>query len=390
MLDDLQVRVNDVAQILGLPVSLTTPELQSIVFSPHSGAIIDAVRSKSLLSRDTDEWVVRWFRKAGVGGTTSPVFVPGIPEKEAMSRWVVPVHTGSRIIAYLCILDPDASCTVPALRALSGQIGEIGRIMQAAEESAIAAGAHLRRLLTGADSEKAAAAAELFDRGNRAAQSWVIAVTTMLDHPDHPQAAEDHAAEPMRGATLAAGAGIVTCRLEDHHAFLVEAADNPPNVQVLADLTPCCPRPLAATGNPVHHPLLLARSYKQARGALHIASVQHTPSRMTTWKELGPIKVLALQTPEDLADITHDKISALTPLEAELVDTVAHYLEQGRKPDLVANSLHIHRGTLYYRLRKFQDSTGLNLESGSDRLTIQLSLEALKLLNAPKWQHALP
>ena len=110
---------------------------------------------------------------------------------------------------------------------------------------------------------------------------------------------------------------------------------------------------------------------------------------MTAWNDLGPIKVLALQTPEVLADITHDKINALTPSDAELIDTVAHYLEQGRKPDLVANSLHIHRGTLYYRLRKFEDATGLNLESGSDRLTIQLSLEALKLLNAPKWQHAL-
>lgn len=388
MLDDLQVRVNEFAQILGLPVSLTTPELQSIVFSPHAGTIIDAVRSKSLLSRDTDEWVVRWFRKAGVGGTTSPVFVPGIPDKEAMSRWVVPVHTGSRIIAYLCILDPDASCTLPALTALSGQVADIGRIMQAAEESAIAAGAHLRRLLSGAEGEKAAAAAELFAPGNRTAQSWMIAVTATVNETAHPPPGEGPSPEPMRGASLAAGAAIVTCRFEDHHAFLMEA-DNPPNVQVLADLTPCCPRPLAAAGGPVQHPMLLARSYRQARGALRAASVQHAPHRMTEWKNLGPIKVLALQTPEDLADITHDKISELAPVEGELLDTVAHYLEQGRKPDLVANSLHIHRGTLYYRLRKFEDATGLILESGSDRLTIQLSLEALKLLNAPKWQHAL-
>jgi hypothetical protein len=389
MLDDLQMRVNDLAQILGLPVSLTTPELQSIVFSPHSGAIIDTVRSKSLLSRDTDDWVVRWFRKAGVGGTTSPVFVPGIPEKEAMSRWVVPVHTGTRIIAFLCILDPDGSCTMPALTAVSGQVGEISRIMQAAEESAMAAGAHLRQLLTGTDSEKSTAAVELFDRGNRTAQSWTIAVTATLNLPGHPLAGGSRAPEPMRGATLAAGAGIVTCKFEDHHAFLMEAVENPPNIQVLADLTPCCPRPLAAAGSAVQHPMQLARSYHQACGALRSASVQRTPPPMTAWNDLGPIKVLALQTPEVLADITHDKINALTPSGAELIDTVAHYLEQGRKPDLVANSLHIHRGTLYYRLRKFEDATGLNLESGSDRLTIQLSLEALKLLNAPKWQHAL-
>jgi hypothetical protein len=79
MIDDLQRRVNEVARQVGLPVSLTTPDLDSIVFSPHSGLIIDAVRSKSLLSRGTEEWVVRWFRQAGVGGSLDATIVPGIP-----------------------------------------------------------------------------------------------------------------------------------------------------------------------------------------------------------------------------------------------------------------------------------------------------------------------
>lgn len=389
MHDDLQTRVNELAQRVGLPVSLTTPELQSIVFSPHSGTIIDAVRSKSLLSRDTDEWVVRWFRKAGVGAASTPVFVPGIPEKQAMSRWVVPVHSGSRIIAYLCILDPTGSCTLSTLTALSEQVAEISRIMQTAEESAKAAGLHLRRLVAGTETERATAVTELFNRENRTAQSWIIAVSTTIDIEGHSPSAIDDAQEPSRGASVAAGAETITCRFEDHHAFLMEA-DRLPGVQVLADLTPCCSRPLVAIGSPTQNPLLLARSYTQACAALRAASVQPAPRRVTAWKDLEPIKVLSLQSPEDLADITHEKISTLALGEPELVDTVAHYLDQGRKPDLVANTLHIHRGTLYYRLRKFGDATGLNLESGTDRLTIQLSLEALKLLNAPKWRHALP
>jgi DNA-binding PucR family transcriptional regulator len=99
--------------------------------------------------------------------------------------------------------------------------------------------------------------------------------------------------------------------------------------------------------------------------------------------------VLSLQNPDVLADAVDDRITALGS-EAELLETVEYYLGHGRKPDLVADSLHIHRGTLYYRLRKFEDATGLDLDSGTDRLSIQLSLEALKLLRAPNWHHASP
>lgn len=387
MLDDLQIRINELARILGLPVSLTTPDLQSIVFSPHTGTVIDAVRSKSLLSRDTDEWVVRWFRHAGVGAVTYPVFVPGLPERQAMSRWVLPVHAGNRILGHICILDPDAQCTEAALADLSEQVAGIGRIMQNAEESARAAGINLRRLLVGSDNDKAAAARALFEREGRAADSWVIAVTASPtpagQRRDEPSSHELH-----RPVSPRAGAEIVECRFEDHHAFLLEA-DDQPSIQALSELAPCCPEPIAAAGGPASDPLLLPRSYAQARGALRIASIRHTSPLLTQWQELGPIKVLALQEPEVLADIAHDKISGLMAAESELIDTVAHYLDHGRKPDLVADSLHIHRGTLYYRLRKFEDATGLDLESGTDRLTIQLSVEALRLLTAPKLHHGI-
>jgi hypothetical protein len=386
MLDDLQGRVNEFALLVGLPVSLTTPDLKSIVFSPHTGLIIDAVRSQSLLSRDTEEWVVRWFRKAGVGSTTGPVFVAGIPEKQAMSRWVVPVHAGSRIMAFLSILDPEGQCSETALAGLSEQVANIGRIMLASEESARVAGGRLRRALTADDNDRSTAVAELFGQLGRPAASWMIAVgTSIKDENGRPSASWSQVPSPPASFRIG-GAVAVECRFENHHAFLLESRHHL-DPDGLAALAPCCPHPLIGVGGPVQDPLLLGRSYRQALGALRAASVRKPALQAVAWTELGPIKVLSLQDPDVLEDAVHDKIAALSPAETELLETVDHYLDHGRKPDLVANSLHIHRGTLYYRLRKFEDATGLDLETGRDRLTIQLSLEALKLLRAPTWQH---
>ncbi|MFE4196648.1 PucR family transcriptional regulator [Paenarthrobacter sp. NPDC056912] len=385
MFDDLQRRVNEFARHVGLPVSLTTADLDSIVFSPHSGLIIDAVRSESLLSRGTEEWVVRWFRQAGVGSSLSPTFVPGIPEKAAMSRWVLPVHSGGLILGYLCILDPDAKCDAEMLEALTVQAMDIGRIMLDSEESARLAKDRLRRALTSHGREQADAVNELWEQLGTRVHEWVIAVgTTVAPFPEEP--AKRISAATPRGSR-ATDLLTVEYKFEDHHAFLL-AADSDMDPNVLADHTPCCPVLVIGAGAPVQDPHQLPRSYQQALGSLRTAVADSpTPGGIVRWSQLGPIKVMALQQPDILADSVLESIAALRS-ETELLETVDHYLDHGRKPDLVADFLHIHRGTLYYRLRKFEDATGLNLESGKDRLTIQLSLEALKLLRAPKWHHA--
>ncbi|MFF1831378.1 PucR family transcriptional regulator [Paenarthrobacter sp. NPDC058040] len=385
MFDDLQRRVNEVARRVGLPVSLTTPDLDSIVFSPHSGLIIDTVRSKSLLSRGTEEWVVRWFRKAGVGGSLEPTFVPGIPTKEAMSRWVVPVHSGGVILGYLAILDPEAICDSETLEAVAEQAADIARIMVDSEESARLAKDRLRRVLTGHGTDQAAATKELWDQLDSRVHEWMIAAATSVDAAVH-KIERSPKAQVQRGER-SVGALTIECAFEDHHVFLL-AGDSTLDPDALADLIPCCPAPVIGAGRPVEEPTGLPLSYRQALGALRTATAME-PARgiAVRWAELSPIKVLALQDPDILEDAVPSAIASLWS-ESELLETVDHYLDHGRKPDLVADSLHIHRGTLYYRLRKFEDATGLDLESGKDRLTIQLSLEALKLLRAPKWHHA--
>jgi hypothetical protein len=258
--------------------------------------------------------------------------------------------------------------------------------MMDSEESTQLAKDRLRRVLTSHGADQIAAVKELWDQLDTRAPQWIIAVATSIDSPSLPGQTNTKNAFARRGARTP-GTLTVECTFEDHHAFLL-AGDSAIDTDTLADLTPCCPMSLVGVGGPAEGPLQLPRSYQQALGALRTATANaFAPGSTTRWSELSPIKVLSLQGPDVLADTVPEEI-ALLGSESELLETVDHYLDHGRKPDLVADSLHIHRGTLYYRLRKFEDATGLDLESGKDRLTIQLSLEALKLLRAPKWHHA--
>ncbi|MGW3464972.1 helix-turn-helix domain-containing protein, partial [Streptomyces olivaceoviridis] len=64
------------------------------------------------------------------------------------------------------------------------------------------------------------------------------------------------------------------------------------------------------------------------------------------------------------------------------VDTLRCFLEHAGSIPRTAEALQIHRTSLYYRLRQIQEFTGLDLDSGGDRLVLHLGLRTLELLQA--------
>jgi hypothetical protein len=103
----LQDIVDSIAGHIPLPVSLTDPDLNSLVFGPHDERAIDQVRRQSLLTRTNEPWVKEWFFSYGIAVATGPVRVPSHRERGAVSRVVLPVRSGERVCGYLCFLDPQ-------------------------------------------------------------------------------------------------------------------------------------------------------------------------------------------------------------------------------------------------------------------------------------------
>jgi DNA-binding PucR family transcriptional regulator len=66
----------------------------------------------------------------------------------------------------------------------------------------------------------------------------------------------------------------------------------------------------------------------------------------------------------------------------QLTRTVRAYLDHGGNGPAAAEVLHIHRTTLYYRLGRVRDLTGLDLDDGRTRLALHLGLALTDVIAA--------
>ncbi|MCT7355666.1 helix-turn-helix domain-containing protein, partial [Streptomyces sp. 15-116A] len=95
------------------------------------------------------------------------------------------------------------------------------------------------------------------------------------------------------------------------------------------------------------------------------------------WASIGPFRLLtALPAPA-----VHDPVVAplLSPAHRELARTAEVYLDRAGQAGRTAAELGIHRQTLYYRLSRIEQLTGLDLDDGEDRLLLHMTLKAHRL-----------
>jgi sugar diacid utilization regulator len=131
----------------------------------------------------------------------------------------------------------------------------------------------------------------------------------------------------------------------------------------------------------------LSVSYQQAQLALSFQRSLATSERVTWFEHLGVYRVLAevgrTMTVEHYVD------EWLGPLidydarrRAELVATLAAYLEHGGSHVASANALSVHRSTLRYRLERIRAILGRDLSDADVRFNLQLATRAWTTLQA--------
>lgn len=109
------------------------------------------------------------------------------------------------------------------------------------------------------------------------------------------------------------------------------------------------------------------KSYEQGRRALDIARHHHLTG-MLGLADLGPLPLVHVA--DDAADLLDER--HLAPLREhgatgnDVLTTVRTYLAHDRRVDETAGALHLHRNTVRYRLSRFTDITGLDLERTDD------------------------
>ena len=97
------------------------------------------------------------------------------------------------------------------------------------------------------------------------------------------------------------------------------------------------------------------------------------PGPVVHWSDLGAHGVLLrLPAAELRLDAVPDELQRLLAVDRDrrLAETLRAYLDAGGSGPAASAALHIHRTTLYYRLERITELTGLDLADGRTRLAL--------------------
>jgi sugar diacid utilization regulator len=143
-------------------------------------------------------------------------------------------------------------------------------------------------------------------------------------------------------------------------------------------------------GGQCEKPSEFPRSFAEASRALDIRLTSRTPNGVTTFEELGVLRILHNEDNTEIRTFVQEWLGTLLDYDmrrhADLVQTLSQYLDCGGNYDDTAATLLIHRSTLRYRLQRIRDITGLDLADVDTRLNLHVATRAWKVLDGSNWR----
>jgi hypothetical protein len=386
--EQIQTLVDALALRLGRAVVLDDQNLRLVAVSEDFGDA-DPARVWSLLHRRTRPEDVRYTEIKQFPG---PGYIPENPELDLWRRLCVPVRCRGLLLGFVWITDRYGDLT--------------GEQVADASQAAQAMGVLLHRRLVATDQERdvrqqlverllshdpalgRGAREEVLDRGFIDDDSQVAVLLVSCRGRDGDGVPPDTGAafaiaveRFCRGLSSASALTALwprraTVILAQHQAFgngqlkqaaagLLTELGGPPGGRA------SCWR--IGVGGPVPGLLGLHRAKQQADIALSVAD----EGRVAVWSELSADVLLAQLAPAAWEDVLlPEGVAALLadPSAAVLLPSLERYLDCAGDVQRAARELCVHRTTLYYRLGRAEQISGLSLRNGRDRLLLHLVL----------------
>ncbi|MFD4954392.1 PucR family transcriptional regulator [Streptomyces sp. NPDC058451] len=401
---------------------------------------LDPVRTRSILTRRSTSAVRHWFEGFGITRATGPVRIPRTPEAGVYrGRICLPVRHRGVVLGYVWLLDYDPGPTEQQLAAAMLVTGRIGALLADEAQHGADLTRELRAVLTAepgwprdmavaelrtalgvradgphtvvcvapwpsADPDDAPSVRTLPGARALCAIPWgttqqslvllvglrstdtltpaVSAATRLLERaaaPGPPGGAGRTTAGSARGGA-GAGAGQAA-RPEGGAGGSGGAAQDAAAGRDGG--------PGRSTGGGSHGGVAagiaaartglagLGTAWAEASAAARAALAEPRLGPVAQWAAIGPYRLLT-SLPSEAA---HDPAlrALLSPAHRELARTAEVYLDCAGQAGRTAAELGIHRQTLYYRLSRVEQLTGLDLDDGEDRLLLHMALKAARL-----------
>lgn len=385
MKGDYQDLVDEISALLGAPATLENRDFRLIAFGAHDSdddAAMDPVRTRSILTRQSTAAVRSWFEAFGIARATGPVRIPAAPEAGVFrGRICLPVRCRGIVQGYVWLLDQDPGPGPAELDAAMEVAQRIGVLLD--EEAKAGAGLSrefLAVLTAGPGWQQDMAVAALRVALGPAADGLHAAVCVAPWSGDAPASVPGAAAVcvvPRPGPAGGAGGDLAL-------AVLLRLRSTDALAPALTAVARLLPRSAGAAGpvtagvaDPVRALAELPAAWEQAVAAARAAAAQPRLGPVASWSAIGPYRLLAALAADPVDDPATR--SLLSPAHRELARTAEVFLDCAGQAGRAAAALGIHRQTLYYRLARVEQLTGLDLDDGEDRLLLHMALKAARL-----------
>lgn len=358
---------------LGRGVGLDDPELAAIAYSPQPG-VVDEVRRESIVRRRTSPAVAAWLQERGIGASPGPLRLPPSPDLGMRARVCLPVRGGEELLGFLWLLDEPRRLTETEIELAGGYAARIAAELQ--RERAL-------------------------ERQEREGESTLVAALIEGEPPAHPPyellAAEEIAVAVVRLPGGGAGSSLEAFRrVSAPHQALI-GSDGGDGVAILPGRSEGAAAELLRSRLLPHLPPGAARigvaasaagvaelpeAHREARLAADAAVASPSLGTIVLWSSLGADRTLLKMIDAGGGEpIVPDALLRLRDSDSArtLLPTLETYLTAGDATSTAA-ALSIHRSTLYLRLRRIEEITGMDLRQGDDQLDLRLGMRLLRLL----------
>ncbi|MFF5254219.1 PucR family transcriptional regulator [Streptomyces leeuwenhoekii] len=389
---EYQELVDEVSELLGVPATLENRDFELIAFGAYDSegeldpSALDPVRARSILTRRSTAAVRAWFEGFGITRATGPVRIPPAPEAGVLrGRVCLPVRHRGVVLGYVWLLDTEPGPTARQLAAAMEVTARIGALLADEAQHGADLSRELRAVLTAErDWQRDMAVAELRTAlGARAQGPHTVVCVAPWPSTDPDEAPS---VRTVPGATALCTVPWGSAGLSLALLVRLRSADVPaPAVSAAGRLLERARGTGGAgTGEPAAGVAAartglaeLGAAWREASAAARAVLAEPRLGPVAEWASIGPFRLLTALPAGAVQDPAVRAL--LSPAHRELARTAEVYLDRAGQAGRTAAELGIHRQTLYYRLSRVEQLTGLDLDDGEDRLLLHMALKGARL-----------
>ncbi|MFD3825006.1 PucR family transcriptional regulator [Streptomyces sp. NPDC058625] len=399
--DEYQELVDEISELLGAPATLENRDFELLAFGAYDSegeldpSALDPVRTRSILTRRSTAAVRAWFEGFGITRATGPVRIPRTPEAGVhRGRVCLPVRHRGVVLGYVWLLDYEPGPSEEQLGAAMGVTARIGALLADEAQHGADLTRELRAVLGAEhDGQRDLAVAELRTAlGGRADGPY-----TLVCVAPWPSAGPEDApsVRTVPGATALCtlpwgvsdvslalllrlrAPDVLTPATTAAGRLLERTRASGPGHRRAAPGTTVATASAAGIATPRSGLAGLGPAWREASAAARAALAEPRLGPVARWSSIGPYRLLTALPRRAAPDPAVGPL--LLPVHRELARTAETYLDRAGQAGRTAAGLGIHRQTLYYRLSRIEQITGLDLDDGEDRLLLHMALKAHRL-----------